>query len=100
VFHRESGQPLEACNQSNAIADEGSPMNQNQLRRRVSLARRLIGLVVLLLFAILNPATRPFTPNLTHVSAQSGITIEKHSTVPGHCRVYGKYCLGQFLGGT
>jgi hypothetical protein len=75
-------------------------MNQNQLRRRVSLARRLIGLVVLLLFAFLNPGTRPFTPNLTHVSAQSGITIEKHSTVPGHCRVYGKYCLGQFLGGT
>lgn len=74
-------------------------MNQNQLRRTVSLARRLIGLVVLLLFAFLNPAPRPFTPNLIHASAQSGITIEKHPAAPGHCRVVGRYCLGQFLGG-
>jgi hypothetical protein len=74
-------------------------MNQNQLRRMANLARRLIGLVVLLLFAFLNPAPRPFTPNLIHVSAQSGITIEKYPTVPGHCRVVGRYCLGQFLGG-
>jgi hypothetical protein len=74
-------------------------MNQNQLRRMANLARRLIGLVVLLLFAFLNPAPRPFTPNLIHVSAQSGIAIEKYPTVPGHCRVVGRYCLGQFLGG-
>ena len=74
-------------------------MNQNQLRRTISLARRLIGLLVLLLFAVLNPVTRTFTPNLMHVSAQSGVTVEKHLTVPVHCRIYGKYCLGKFLGG-
>ena len=83
-----------------AIADEGQAMNQNQLRRTISLARRLIGLIVLMLFAILNPATRSFTPDLVRVSAQSGVTVEKHLTVPVHCRVYGKYCLGKFLGGT
>ena len=74
-------------------------MDQNQLRRTISLARRLIGLIVLLLFAILNPATRSFTPNLVRVSPQSGVTVEKGPTVPVHCRVYGKYCLGKFLGG-
>jgi len=84
---------------NNAIADEGLAMDQNQLRRTITLARRLIGLIVLLLFAILNPATRSFTPNLVRVSAQSGVTVEKGPIVPVHCRVYGKYCLGKFLGG-
>ncbi|QIE28925.1 hypothetical protein SBC1_70270 (plasmid) [Caballeronia sp. SBC1] len=74
-------------------------MDQNQLRRTFSLARRLIGLVVLLLVAILNPTMRSFTPNLMRVSAQSGVTVEKSLTVPVHCRIYGKYCLGKFLGG-
>ena len=74
-------------------------MDQNQLRRTISLARRLIGLVVLLLFAILNPTTRSFTSNLMRVSVQSGVTVEKGLSVPAHCRVYGKYCLGKFLGG-
>ena len=83
----------------NAIADEGLAMDQNQLRRTISLARRLIGLLVLLLFAILNPVTRSFTPDLIHVSAQSHVSVEKHFAVTGHCRVYGKYCLGQFMGG-
>ncbi|WP_165104757.1 MULTISPECIES: hypothetical protein [unclassified Caballeronia] len=80
-------------------ADEGLAMDQNQLRRTFSLARRLIGLVVLLLVAILNPTMRSFTPNLMRVSAQSGVTVEKSLTVPVHCRIYGKYCLGKFLGG-
>ncbi|SAL27600.1 hypothetical protein AWB69_02125 [Caballeronia udeis] len=74
-------------------------MDQIQLRRTISLARRLVGLLVLLLFAFLNPATRSFTPNLMHVSAQSGVTVDKHLTAPVHCRIYGKYCLGKFLGG-
>jgi len=74
-------------------------MDQNQLRRTFSLARRLIGLLVLLLFAILNPTTRSFAPNLIHVSAQSHVSVEKHFVVTGHCRVYGKYCLGKFMGG-
>jgi hypothetical protein len=83
----------------NAIADEGQAMDQIQLRRTIILARRLVGLLVLLLFAFLNPATRPFAPNLMRVSAQTGVTVEKHLTVPVHCRIYGKYCLGKFLGG-
>jgi hypothetical protein len=74
-------------------------MNQNQLRRTISLSRRLIGLIVLVLFAILNPTTRSFSPDLVRVSTQSGVTIETHLAVPVHCRVYGKYCLGKFLGG-
>ncbi|CAH2795034.1 MAG: hypothetical protein CBARDMAM_3412 [uncultured Caballeronia sp.] len=74
-------------------------MDQNQLRRTISFARRLVGLLVLLLFAFLNPATRSFTPNLMRVSAQSGVTVEKHLIVPVRCRIYGKYCLGKFLGG-
>ena len=74
-------------------------MDQNQLRRTISLTRRLIGLVVLLLAAILNPGMRSFSPNLVRVSAQSGVTVEKGLSVPVHCRIYGKYCLGKFLGG-
>lgn len=73
-------------------------MDQNQLRRTISLARRLIGLLVLLLFAVLNPVTRPFAPNLMHVSTQSQVSVEKHFVVTGYCRVYGKYCLGKFMG--
>jgi hypothetical protein len=92
-----SSRPLKCV--INAIADEGQAMNQNQLRRTISLARRLIGLIVLLLFAILNPTMRSFTSNLMHVSAQPGITVDHGLTVPVHCRVYGKYCLGKFLGG-
>lgn len=72
-------------------------MDQNQLRRTTSLARRLIGLLVLLLFAVLNPVTRTFTPNLMHVSAQSQVSVEKHFVVTGYCRVYAKYCLGKFM---
>lgn len=83
----------------NAIADEGQAMDQNQLRRTISLARRAIGLLVLLLFAILNPTVRSFTPNLIRVSAHSGVTVDKGLSVPVHCRVYGKYCVGKFLGG-
>ena len=82
----------------NAIADEGLAMDQNQLRRTFSLARRLIGLLVLLLFATLNPTTRSFAPNLIHVSAQSRVSVEKHWVVTGYCRVYGKYCLRTFMG--
>ena len=82
----------------NAIADEGLAMDQNQLRRTISLTRRFIGLLVLLLFAILNPTTRSFAPNLIHVSAQSRVSVEKHWVVTGYCRVYGKYCLGKFMG--
>ena len=74
-------------------------MNQNQLRRTISLTRRLVGLVVLLLAAILNPGMRPFSPNLVRMSAQSGVIVEKGLSVPVHCRIYGKYCLGKFLGG-
>jgi hypothetical protein len=81
-----------------ATADEGLAMDQNQLRRTISLARRVIGLIVLLLFAILNPTMRSFTPNLIHVSAQSHVSVEKHFVVTGYCRVYGKYCLGKFMG--
>lgn len=73
-------------------------MDQNQLRRTISLARRLIGLLVLLLFAVLNPVTRPFAPKLMHVSTQSQVSVEKHFVVTGYCRVYGKYCLGKFMG--
>src|ERR1700710_1636276 len=80
----------------NAIADEGLAMDQNQLRRIISLTRRLIGLLVLLLFAILNPTTRSFTSNLVRVSAQSDVSVEKHWVVTGYCRVYGKYCLRTF----
>src|ERR1700722_1725115 len=79
-FNRRSLKPIEHA--INAIADEGQAMDQIQLRRTISLARRLVGLLVLLLFAFLNPATRSFTPNLMHVSAQSGVTVEKHLTVP------------------
>jgi hypothetical protein len=82
----------------NAIADEGLVMDQNQLGRTISLARRLIGLLVLLLVAILNPTTRSFTSNLIQVSAQSPISVEKHWVVTGYCRVYGKYCLSKFMG--
>lgn len=72
-------------------------MDQNQLRRIISLTRRLIGLLVLLLFAILNPTTRSFTSNLVRVSAQSDVSVEKHWVVTGYCRVYGKYCLRTFM---
>jgi len=95
-FIASSSSPLERA--INAIADEGLAMDQNQLRRTFSLARRLIGLLVLLLFAILNPTTRSFAPNLIHVSAQSRVSVEKHWVVTGYCRVYGKYCLGKFMG--
>ena len=81
----------------NAIADEGLAMDQNQLRRIISLTRRLIGLLVLLLFAILNPTARSFTSNLVRVSAQSDVSVEKHWVVTGYCRVYGKYCLRTFM---
>jgi hypothetical protein len=73
-------------------------MDQNQLRRIISLTRRLIGLLVLLLFATLNPTTRSFTSNLVGVSAQSDVSVEKHWVVTGYCRVYGKYCLRTFMG--
>jgi hypothetical protein len=73
-------------------------MDHNQLRRTINLARRLIGLLVLTLFAILNPVTRSFTPNVIHVSVQSRVSVEKHFVVTGYCRVYGKYCLGKFMG--
>jgi hypothetical protein len=72
-------------------------MDQNQLRHTISLTRRLIGLIVLLLFAILNPTTRSFTPNPMRVSAQSDVSVEKHWVVTGYCRVYGKYCLRTFM---
>jgi hypothetical protein len=91
VFHRKFIKLVEARNQRNS-------RRRNQLRRTISLTRRFIGLLVLLLFAILNPTTRSFAPNLIHVSAQSRVRVEKHWVVTGYCRVYGKYCLGKFMG--
>jgi hypothetical protein len=96
VFYRKFIRTVEACNQCKA--HEGLAMDHNQLRRTISLARRLIGLLVLALFALLNPVTQSFTPNLIHVSAQSHVSIEKHFVVTGYCRVYAKYCLGKFMG--
>jgi hypothetical protein len=72
----------------------------NRLRYdRLKLLRRLIGLVLLTLFAMLNPTSRPVTQAAIDAPVISNPGIAKFRAGAAPCKMHGKYCSGEFIGG-
>jgi hypothetical protein len=81
-------------------------MNSVKVSPTTALARRLIGIGALLAVAMLMPTSDPFNQALTSPANPIRLAAQSNAA-SGHrkddkttrCRVYGRYCLGQFHGG-